>query len=513
MGTELCHPDPSIPGRGPLSRIDRFLSVLISRGGMILRLIPGEPPIMELPGGHRTTLSAQELLGTVLDGLAKEILPEQLQTSYLRGERVDFDYVLEGNLFEVVCTRSPFGTQVIIARISEGEAHVEGGSSLPESASRPHGPIQPLGAGDLDPYLRALLGAGASDLYLCGDEAPVLRKDGVVSCSTGLPPLPAKRLEELLRPLLPPHGLEALQAGRDTEAAFLPKDLPCRLRLRVVQDHKGPSLAVRAIPMQVPDAVTLGLSDAVQRLANLNRGLVLLAGPAGSGRTTTQACLLDLAHHHRHAFIVTLQDSVEFAHGAGSGLVRQREVGRDPERHHRALRAALQQTPDILAVGTIRDATIADLTLQAAQSGRLVFAQVNASSAVDAIYSLIDLFPEEQRSWIQNRLADQLKAVVVQTLIGRRGGGRVAAFETLFNNPSIAERIRDGRLEQIPAAMRSGRYGQVTHNDALLKLIQDGLVDPMDAWLRCQDRDSFIGACRKAGLDFDPRGSGEITEA
>lgn len=496
-----------------MSRIDRFLSVLISRGGMILRLVPGEPPVMELPGGHRTALSAQELLGTVLDGLAKEILPEQLQTSYLRGERVDFDYVLEGNLFEVVCTRSPFGTQVIIARISEAEPAHASGSAMPAQASRPHTPAQPLGAGDLDPYLRALLGAGASDLYLCGDEAPVLRKDGAVSCSTGLPPLPAKRLEELVRPLLPPHGLEALQAGHDTEAAFVPRDLPCRLRLRVVHDHKGVSLSIRAIPEQVPDAETLGLSEAVQRLANLNRGLVLLAGPAGSGRTTTQACLIEMAARQRDAFIVTLQDSIEFLHSPGTGLVRQREVGRDPERHQRALRAALQQTPDILAVGTVRDAAIADLTLQASQSGRLVFAQVNASSSVDAIYSLVDLFPQEQRSWIQNRLADQLRAVVVHTLVGRKGGGRVAAIETLFNNSPIAERIRDGRLDQIPAAMRSGRYGQVTHNDALLRLIQGGLVDPMDAWLRCQDRDSFIGACRKAGLDFDPRGSGEITEA
>lgn len=181
-------------------------------------------------------------------------------------------------------------------------------------------------------------------------------------------------------------------------------------------------------------------------------------------------------------------------------------------RQVKAIRAALQMDPDVLGLGELRSHEALDLALQGAQMGRLVFIQIPAASLLDTFYWLLDSFPEDQRAWVRNRLADHLRAVLVHTLYARNGGGRVAAVETLFNNPTIAGHLREGRLDLIPGAMKGGRYGQVSHTEATIRLIQDTLLSPSEAYRRCQDRDALIAGCKKAGIPFDPRGAGQVTE-
>jgi twitching motility protein PilT len=270
-------------------------------------------------------------------------------------------------------------------------------------------------------------------------------------------------------------------------------------------------VSIRVIPKAVPDADTLGLSETVRRLAHLSQGLVLLTGPMGSGKSTTMACLLDIANRTRKDYIVAIQDSLEFEFSKGSCLLRQQEVGRDVGRQKQAIRSALRQAPDILALGDLREADVLELALQAAHSGRVVFATLQTTSLMDTFYFLIDAFSQGRQSHIRGRLADCLKAVVGHTLLRRANNGRVAAMETLFLSPAIAELIRADKLELIPAAMKGGRYGQLTHNDALVQLILSRKVEPMEAYLRCQNRESFIAACKKAEIDFDPRGAGQVT--
>jgi twitching motility protein PilT len=491
-----------------MSKIDRFLGLLASRGGLVLRFDPGAAPVMELPGGHRQNIMPQELSGAILDGLAKEILPEEHTTTYLRGEQVVFDHVHEGATFQFVFRRSKYGTHILIAPANRPLA--AGGEAAPDAPTL----VGPGDLGKLEPFLRHLLDAGGSDLYLSPDELPAIRKDGHVVLAEGLPVQTAAQLEDLLLKIwLPTANLEHFQGGQDTEFAVTPPGLLFRLRVRVIHDHVGPSLAIRVIPRLVPDADTLGLSDTIRRVANLNKGLVLLAGPSGSGKTTTMASLLDLANHTRKAFVITIQDSVEFEFPTGTCLIRQKEVGRDPLRRRRALQAALQMDPDILALGEIRDPESLELALQGAQMGCLVLAQVPASSLVDTFHGVDNAFPADLRPMIRSRLGDHLRAVFVHTLLERIGGGRAAAIETLFNNPTIATLLREGKFEQIPAAMKGNRYGQTTHNEALVRLIQKRRVDPMEAYRRCQDRDTFIAACKKAAIAFDPRGEGQITDA
>jgi twitching motility protein PilT len=484
-----------------MAKLDKYLENMISRGAPILRLDPGDIPCLELPGGHRLTLSGAELMGSVLDGMTRELLPEALQTSYLRGEKITFDYVFSHENFQILACKTSLGTRLVVGR-GASSAAVPGSAAGASSGGKPQ---------RLSTLISHLLSAGGSDLYLNTGEVPIMRLDGHLEVLQSSGALPAKELEELVKPLIPPKNLEVYQAGGDTEFSFDDDSLLCRMRLSLFHDASGPSVSIRVIPKAIPDAETLGLSETVRRLAHLSQGLVLLTGPMGSGKSTTMACLLEIANRTRKDYILTIQDALEFEFSKGTCLLRQREVGRDSSRQKQAIRAALRQAPDILALGELREAEVMELALQAAHSGRVVFATLQTTSLLDTFYCLVDAFPQNRQSHIRGRLADCLKAVVGHTLLRRATGGRVAAMETLFLNPALSELLRADKLELIPTAMKGGRYGQVSHNDALVQLILSRKVEPMEAYLQCQDRESFIAACKKANIDFDPRSAGQVT--
>jgi len=467
---------------------------MVNKGAAVLRLDPGDTPMVEVAGGHRLTLSGQELLGTVLDGLAKEILPEEQTTSYMRGEKVNFDYHFEGMTFQFLVCRSNLGTRLVAARFG---------------ATAPGGSV-PTALESLDPLIMKLLAGGGSDLYLSVDEPPLVRMGGTVESLGDYGNLPAKRLQELVQTWVPPKVWDAFLAGQDTEFARTAPDLPCRLRVNLLHDYAGPSIAVRVIPREVPDPESLGVPDTVRRLAGLNKGLVLLTGPMGSGKSTTLGCLLNLANATRKGYAVTIQDSIEFEFPAGTCLIRQREVGCSVVRQKQAIRAALRQAPDILAVGEIRDGQTLELAIQAVQTGRMVLATLSTVSQEETLGTLAGYFPLDQHRTILAKLSETLTAIVGHTLLPKLGGGQVVAMETLFNNPGIAALIRGNKLNQLAMAMKQSRYGQVSHNEALVELIANHVVDPMEAYLRCHDRETFIAACQNAEIEFDPRDAGQL---
>ena len=494
-----------------MAKLDKFLAQMLTKGAATLHLDPGQFPTMELPGGHRVTLNSQELVGAVLDGLAKEILPNDLSTNYLRGEQVRFEYTYETELFQFLLQRSTIGTRILAGRL---RAMTSEALPAPKEATTgdfliPKGPA-PAKALSMDSLINWMLDLGGSDVYLNAGESPLLRHQGRIGSVEGFKPIPAKELSDLLKGITPKTNWEAFERGMDTEFAFTDENRHCRLRVSLFHDALGPSVALRIMPKEVPDADTLGLSDPIRRLVQFNHGLVVIAGPSGSGRTTTISALVAIAHEARHGFIVTIEDAIEFPFIQGNALVRQREVGRDPARQKQAIRAALRQAPDLLVVGELRDAETVELALDAAGSGRLVLAMLSATSALDAISRLSEVFGPDHQPFIRARLAGSLKAVLCQTLLKKNGGGRVAAIETIFNNPQIAGLIRKGEIDEIPAAMKIGRqYGQMLQNEVLVKLIKDKSIEPMEAYRKCHDRETFIQACKKAGIPFDPRKDGE----
>ncbi|MDE3244786.1 MAG: Flp pilus assembly complex ATPase component TadA [Acidobacteriota bacterium] len=494
-----------------MAKLDKFLAQMLAKGAATLHLDPGQLPTMELPGGHRVTLSTQELVGAVLDGLAKEILPDEHSTSYLRGEQIRFPYTYENEPFQFLLQRSTVGTRIVAGRV---RALTADAIPAPSEASSgdfliPKGP-PPAKVLGMDSLINWMLDLGGSDVYLNAGEAPLLRHQGRVGSVEGFKPIPAKDLADLLKTITPQASWEAFERGLDTEFAYTDETRHCRLRASLFHDALGPALALRIMPKEVPDADTLGLSEPVRRLVQFNHGLVVIAGPSGSGRTTTVSALVAMAHESRHGFIVTIEDAIEFPFLKGNALVRQREVGRDLARQKQAIRAALRQAPDILVVGELRDAETVELALDAAGAGRLVLAMLSATSALDAISRLSEVFGPDHQPSIRGRLAGSLKAVLCQTLLTKNGGGQVAAIETIFNNPHIADLIRKDEIQEIPAAMKTGRqYGQMLQNDVLVKLIKDKIIEPMEAYRKCHDRETFIQACKKAGLAFDPRKDGE----
>ncbi|HJV24006.1 MAG TPA: ATPase, T2SS/T4P/T4SS family [Holophagaceae bacterium] len=488
-----------------MPKIDKLLTLLIQKEGQTLRLDPGELPAMDLPGGYRQNLGVQESLGTVLDGLAKEILPNDLETAYLRGEKVQFPFTFEGIPFTVVFLKTAYGTRIVAARgVAKAVPREDGPSAGPPSA--------PPESRGLETFLGRLLATGASDLFLNPEEVPIAQAQGRFATWEDLGPTTLADVETLIRELAPRKAQEAFTAGGDVEFAVDHPKRQCRLRVNLLHGSAGPALALRLLPRGVPDAQSLGLRDEVRRLSNLTRGLVILAGPMGSGRSSTLACLLAQVRTQREAFIVTLEDAIEYALPPGPGLARQREVGRDGDQQARAIRTALRQRPDLVAVDEWAGGPGLEPLLEAACEGRLVVMVLRAPSALDALRRIEGAIAPERRPWAHALLAEGLKAVVGHALVPRAGGGLALAQETLFNTPAVADLLRAGALDKIPNVQKGARYGQHSQADALADLVQSHRVEAMEAYRNAGDREAFMGACRKAGIDFDPRAEGRITE-
>ncbi|HJW08594.1 MAG TPA: ATPase, T2SS/T4P/T4SS family [Holophagaceae bacterium] len=527
-----------------MAKVDGFLNQLATKGGSALFLKPGMPPTIELPGGHRTVVSGQDMLSPVIDGIVKEILPDNLKTEYLRGDTVTFQWETREGWFEIRCTRAAASSSLLAYRIVRAQApppviappvleappvlapppvihpvppviaHPEpvevptlaAGAPIPMPA-----PEERPAAAKALPFswhglLGRLLEMGGSDLYLCAGEAPLIRRHGTVETLPGFETAPPELLSNILRGLAPTRHWKAFQDLGQADFSHADAAHACRLRVNLVLDAQGPSAVLRVIPEQIPDDETLSLGSTIQDLADIPKGLVILAGTPGSGRTTTLAALLRRAAERRSAYIVSVEDTVEFKVPGGQSTIRQREAGADPEDQRRAIRAALRQAPDVLAVDSVKDSATALQVLEAANSGRLVIAVVEAPSAVAALERFSERLPQDQQHLAHMLLSTGLKAVAHQTLLKRIGGGRVAAFETLFNAPAISEQLRKGELPQAVPTTKTGRaYGQVSQADALIKLVKDEEVDLMEAYTRCHDRQSFMTACKAAKLDFDPR--------
>ncbi len=526
-----------------MAKVDGFLNQLATKGGSALFLKPGMPPTIELPGGHRTVISGQDMLSPVIDGIVKEILPDNLKVEYLRGDTVTFQWETREGWFEIRATRAAASSSMLAYRIVKAVAPApvpEAPAAIPpviplavppviapppiaaaEVAEAPTlaagAPIpmpapeeRPAAAKVLPFSWHALLGRllelGGSDLYLCAGEAPLIRRHGSVEAMPGFENAPPEMLSNILRGLAPARHWKAFQDMGQADFSYADAAHACRLRVNLVQDAQGPSAVLRVIPEQIPDDETLSLGVTILDLADIPKGLVILAGTPGSGRTTTLAALLRRAAERRSAYIVSVEDTVEFKVPGGESTLRQREVGADPEDQRRAIRAALRQAPDLLAVDSVKDGATALMVLEAANSGRLVIVTTEAPSAPAALERFVERLAPESQHLAKTLLSTGLKAVAHQTLLKRIGGGRVAAFETLFNTPAIAEQLRKGDLPEVVPATKTGRaYGQVSQSEALLKLVKDESVDLMEAYTRCHDRQSFMAACKTAKLDFDPR--------
>jgi twitching motility protein PilT len=355
----------------------------------------------------------------------------------------------------------------------------------------------------IDKLFHAMVAAGASDLHLCVASPPMIRKDGRMQLlDEGAPTLSGHDVVQLLAPIIPEKNRREYTERHDTDFAYEIKDL-ARFRSNVYADRRGPGAVFRVIPSKILTAEQLGLSQHILNLCALNKGLVLVTGPTGSGKSTTLCAMIDHINKTRQDHIITIEDPIEFVHPNQKCLVNQREVGTHTDSFKDALRAALREDPDIILVGELRDLETVAIAIETAETGHLVFGTLHTTTAASTVDRVIDQFPADRQAQIRVMLSESLKGVIAQTLCRKIGGGRVAALEVLIAIGAIANLIREGKTFQIPSIMQVNKAnGMVSLNDALLELVTKKLVEPAEAYSKAVDKAGFDALLKRAGFDL-----------
>ena len=352
----------------------------------------------------------------------------------------------------------------------------------------------------LDVLLRSIVERGASDLHLRCGEPPIVRLHGEMA-RMDQAPLEPEELEVMLRSIMPERNRQEYTETNDTDYAYEIEGV-ARFRANALKDRRGPAAVFRQIPATVVTVEQMGISAEVQRLCQLNKGLVLVTGPTGSGKSTTLCSLIDLVNRSRSDHVITIEDPIEFVHPNKKCIITQRQVGVHTGSFKSALRAALREDPDIILVGELRDLETVSIAIETAETGHLVFGTLHTTTAAGTIDRVIDQFPADRQAQIRVMLAESLRGVISQTLCKKIGGGRAAAREVLLSIPAVTNLIREGKTFQIPSVMQtSKRLGMVTLNDALLELVDGGLVEPAEAFSKAVEKTGFVAALKARGID------------
>jgi twitching motility protein PilT len=350
--------------------------------------------------------------------------------------------------------------------------------------------------------MKAMLARDASDLHLTSETLPHMRIDGDMVAVEDYGVIAHEKLKAMLFSIAPDKNRKQWEELRDTDFAY---DMAqARFRINIFEDRKGIGAVLRQIPSKIRTAEEIGLTRHVLDLCFLTKGLVLVTGPTGSGKSTTLAALIDYINRFREDHIITIEDPIEFVHRNKSCLVNQREVGVHTHSFKNALRAALREDPDVVLVGEMRDLETIATAIETAETGHLVFGTLHTNTAASTVDRIIDQFPADRQPQIRMMLSESLKGVVAQTLCKRIGGGRVAAQEVLLCTGSVSNLIREGKTFQIPSVMQTSRgQGMVTLNDSLLELVKKKVIEPNEALSKSVARSEMRAMLERSGFKVD----------
>ena len=492
-----------------MAQIDKLITILLREGADALHLEEGEAATLEAAGARRALtrpLPAAQLLA-----LLREIATPSALRALDAGQPTKWRY------------HGEFGASRVRVMLRDGRRLAEITPLTSETAARPTedvplvpAPAAPPAAvtadaadatGDpalrarMEELLRLLVQRGGSDLHLRCGEPPVLRLNGEMHRLREFPVITNELLEGMLESIMPGRNRAEYRSTNDTDFAYEIEGL-ARFRANALRERKGAAAVFRVIPATVVSADQLGLSKEIQNLCYLSKGLVLVTGPTGSGKSTTLCALVDLVNRARNDHVITIEDPIEFVHPNKNCIITQRQVGVHTGSFKSALRAALREDPDIILVGELRDLETVSIAIETAETGHLVFGTLHTTTAPSTIDRLIDQFPADRQEQIRVMLSDSLKGVIAQTLLKKIGGGRVAAKEVLLAIPAVSNLIREGKTFQIPSVMQtSRRLGMITLNDALLELVDGRVVEPKEAYIKAVDKSGFVNQLRARGHD------------
>ena len=536
------------------ARLDPFLDVFLREQAEQLYLLPDEPVTMVKDGKPRK-VSKQPLTDAHIYALLAEIAPSESADQIDQKHETEFEYAAgrgllkirivpdNGRLTAVVTnvpraapppppTPSPSPAEVTAVRPGVRAA----ATPPPAPAAAPAPPLRPprpsaiaaapmvqapvatpaAGAAAglpgefadsqyqaaeqrLGELLKALVKSGSSDLHLRVGEPPIFRTGGDLVRVRGNPLSPAE-LDLLVLAIMPELNRGEWKETGDTDFAYEITGL-ARFRVNAARDRRGPVAVFRVIPAKVVTVEEMGITKEVQALCYLTKGLVLITGPTGSGKSTTLCALIDLINRERSDHIITIEDPIEFVHENKKCLITQRQVHVHTDSFKSALRAALREDPDIVLVGEMRDLETIAIAIETAETGHLVFGTLHTTTASSTVDRIIDQFPADRQAQIRVMLSESLKGVISQTLCKKVGGGRVAAREILLTTPAISNLIREAKVFQIPSIIQtSKKLGMLTLNDALLELVEKKLIEPDEAYMRSVEKAGLVASLKAKGL-------------
>jgi twitching motility protein PilT len=535
-----------------MAQLDRFLNLLKTNNASALILAEGDVATVMIKDSARPVMK-QPLTSAQILTLVREIAPVDKPHSLDAKGSVSFEYSCADGTFEVGLTQN----EKIVARIQPKAVSVNGAmrngapaqaaapqaaSPMPMPAPVPQGAaraqrvevarpgtttmqapkVTAIGSPALDrieTLLRTVVSNGASDLHLRAGSPPMFRANGEIALMPNEPVLSSEEIDAMLSAVMLEQNRTEFEALNDTDFAHEIEGI-ARFRGNALRERKGTGAVFRAIPAAVVTVEQMGLSQEVQRLCHLTKGLVLVTGPTGSGKSTTLCALIDLVNRTRSDHVITIEDPIEFVHESKKCLITQRHVGVHTSSFRHALRAALREDPDIVLVGELRDLETVSMAIETAETGHLVFGTVHTSTAVSTVDRVIDQFPPDRQAQIRVMLSESLKGVISQVLCKKIGGGRVAAREIMLSTPSVSNLIREGKTFQLPSVLQtSRRLGMVTMNDALIELVDSKQVEPQEAYLKATDKVGIINMLKQRGRDVsfadveDAKGGGAANEA
>src|SRR5579862_8263583 len=506
-----------------MAYLDRFLAAMVTSHADLLTLVADDVARMSIANVARP-VTKQPLRAAQLRTVLLEVAPPEARDAVGAGGDASFAYAYDRLVYDVRVASGATGQSVEIrprtdaaadasARLTEGaqesaprapampELRTSGATAI---AAEPHDAPPQVSdeiRREIHYLLEQLVTRGASDLHLRVSEPPILRLHGEMSRIEGKAPLDNATLEAMMLALMPDRNRREYESINDTDFAYEIDGL-ARFRCNALRDRRGAAAVFRVIPARVVTADELGLTEEVQRLCHLPRGLVLVTGPTGSGKSTTLCALIDLVNRSRSDHVVTIEDPIEFVHQNKQCIITQRQVGLHTQSFKHALRAALREDPDIILVGELRDLETVSIAIETAETGHLVFGTLHTTSAVSTVDRVIDQFPADRQEQIRVMLSESLKGVIAQVLCPKIGGGRVAAREILLSIPAVSNLIREGKTFQIPSVMQTSRkLGMTTLNDSLIEFVNQRQVEPKEAYIKAQDKTGFANLLKNHGHD------------
>jgi len=497
-----------------LARLDAYIDLLFKEPGGELVMETGTGAVLRTAAGSRPVLR-QALTSAQIVGAFTELVPPELKDGFPGEGALKFRYAAPAG---EVSVRFENGRERVsaVVTVAQPEARPKPAAAPAPAAHRPSpkpaeadessgiqvSPAPADAAAAMAMLLEVMLEHRASDLHLSSGCDPCLRKDGDVVALLGFGAPDPELLREMIRSIAPEKNQKEWEQIKDTD--FAHETEAARFRVNVFADRRGIGAVMRVIPNQIRSVEEMGLSQHILELCHLAKGLVLVTGPTGSGKSTTLAAMIDYINRTRNDHIITIEDPIEFVHPNKKCLVNQREVRVHTQSFKHALRAALREDPDIVLVGEMRDLETISIALETAETGHLVFGTLHTNTAPSTVDRIIDQFPADRQEQIRTMLSESLKGVITQMLCKKIGGGRVAAQEVLLCNSAVSNIIREGKTFQIASIMQTSRgSGMQTMNDALLELVRGKQVLPKEALSKAVAKADLKVSLERAGFRLD----------